>query len=212
MNIALINASPKFRESASGALLNMMKGYLSGAEVSEYAVHKPELSEDTLAGLNAAGAWVFLFPLYIDGIPSHLLSVLARIGEAADISKNKHIYAVVNLGFYEGVQADVSLEIMKNWCERCGFTWGGGAGLGGAGGLAYMPQMPQGKGPRAPFDSALEKLSETAVSRGVTENIYVSIGFPRSLYRLGGQTGWRKMIKANGLKKRDLGRKPELNE
>lgn len=210
MKIALINASPKYKQSASGTLLETMRGYIgsrAGVEVLE--LHKPELPENAPAVLGSADAWVFLFPLYVDGIPSHLLSCLAELEKTSGKTGGRLIYAVVNLGFYEGIQADVSLEIMKNWSDKCGFEWGGGIGVGGAGGLAYMPQTPPGKGPSAPIDKALEELSNTVISRSKSENKYVSIAFPRALYRMGAQAGWRRIIKTNGLKKRDLGRRPE---
>lgn len=218
MKIALINASPKFKDSASGMLLDIMKEYIgSRAEVSVFELHKPELAGDIVSGVTAADACVFLFPLYVDGIPSNLLFCLAELGEKARAAQdergdNIRVYAVVNLGFYEGVQADVALDIMKNWCDKYGLLWGGGAGIGGAGGLAYMPPMPADKGPRAPIDKALKALSEAALSRSATDNIYICIGFPRAFYRMGAQLGWRKIIKSNGLKKSDLGRRPELNK
>ena len=41
------------------------------------------------------------------------------------------------------------------------------------------------------------------------EDRYVSVAFPRFLYKMAGQMGWRQMIKANGGKAKDLGRQPE---
>ena len=42
------------------------------------------------------------------------------------------------------------------------------------------------------------------LKKQVRENIYVSVAFPRFLYKMGTQTGWRQMIKANGGKVKDL--------
>ena len=41
------------------------------------------------------------------------------------------------------------------------------------------------------------------------ENEYVSIGFQRSMYKMGVHMGWRKMIKENGGTEKDLARRPE---
>ena len=82
-------------------------------------------------------------------------------------------------------------------------------GVGGGGGLAMMPKMEPGQGPKAPIDKALLAFADTILNREVQENNYVSVAFPRFLYKLGAQMGWRQMIKANGGKTKDLGKTPE---
>ena len=110
----------------------------------------------------------------------------------------------MNCGFYEGIQAEYSLKILQNWCLKTGFIWSGGIGVGGGGGLAMMPKMEPGYGPKAPIDKALVELSNVILKKQVRENIYVSVAFPRFLYKMGAQIGWRQMIKANGGKVKDL--------
>ena len=41
------------------------------------------------------------------------------------------------------------------------------------------------------------------------ENEYVSIGFPRYMYKMGVHMEWRKMITENGGTEKDLARRPE---
>ena len=65
------------------------------------------------------------------------------------------------------------------------------------------------KGPMAPVCQALAGLWER-ISRGESgENQYCSIAFPRFLYRLAGQMGWRQKIRRNGGQAKDLDRRPE---
>lgn len=150
---------------------------------------------------------MFAYPLYVDGIPGHLLSCLIQLEEAYLQKPEKHIYGIVNCGFYEGVQAEFALKILQNWCEKAGFVWGGGIGVGGGGGLAMMPQMESGQGPKAPIDKALAVLADTILQHKTQENSYVSVAFPRFLYRMGAQMGWRRMIQENGGKAKDLGKR-----
>lgn len=72
-----------------------------------------------------------------------------------------------------------------------------------------MPKVEGGKGPRAPIEKALSVLSDTILKRKAQENQYVSVAFPRFLYRMAAQLGWRQTIKANGGKSRDLGNIPK---
>ena len=210
MRIALINGSPKIQNSASGTLLEDLKKYISErAEIVELRLSKKTISEEQLEELNNADAWVFSYPLYVDGIPSHLLSYLIQLEEVHLQNKNIHIYGIVNCGFYEGNQAELALKVLHNWCKKAGFIWGCGIGIGGGGGLAMMPKMEPGQGPKAPIDYVLKELSDKILQKETLENIYVSVAFPRFLYKMGAQMGWRQMIKANGGKSKDLGKRPE---
>lgn len=72
-----------------------------------------------------------------------------------------------------------------------------------------MQQPKPGRGPKAPIEKALAELADTIRKKEVRENKYVSVAFPRFLYKMGAQFGWRQMIKKNGGKGKDLGKTPE---
>lgn len=210
MRIALINGSPKINNSASGTLLEDLKGYFGEkAEIVEVGFHAATISDEIIEVLAKTEAWVFAYPLYVDGIPGHLLSCLIQLEEVRLQRPQIHIYGIVNCGFYEGIQAEFALKILRNWSVKAGFSWGGGIGVGGGGGLAMMPKSEPGKGPKAPIDAALNAFADIILNKEVQENNYVSVAFPRFLYKMGAQMGWRQMIKANGGKPKDLGRIPE---
>lgn len=63
------------------------------------------------------------------------------------------------------------------------------------------------KGPKVPINKELERFAAQILRCGTQGNRYVSVAFPRFLYRMGAQMGWRQMIKANGGKAKDLGRR-----
>lgn len=210
MRIALINGSPKAKNSASGTLLEDIRRYVGEkAELIEFGFHSSSVSTETIDELTSTDAWVFAFPLYVDGIPGQLLSCLIQLEEARIQNPEIRIYGVANCGFYEGIQAELALQLLQNWCTKTGFLWGGGIGIGGGGGLAMMPKMQPGQGPKAPIDKALATLSEVILKKESQDNKYVSVAFPRFLYKLGAQMGWRQMIKANAGKVKDLKKRPE---
>lgn len=210
MKVALINGSPKANGSASGVLLGDLQAEISGkVEVVELGLHRSAVPEDALAALQSAGVWVFACPLYVDGIPGHLLSCLMQLEKADWMEREKRIYAIVNCGFYEGVQAEYALSVLSNWCGKAGLIWAGGVGIGGGGSLCQMPAAKNGHGPKAPIDRALKMLAEKILQCEAQEEQYVSVAFPRFLYKMAAQMGWRQMIKVNGGKAKDLGRQPE---
>ncbi len=210
MKIALINGSPKGNNSTSHALLEDLKGYWGeDVETVNFGVSSAAISKEKLEELSEMDVWVLAFPLYIDGIPGHLLSCLIQLEEARLQNRQVHIYGIVNCGFYEGIQAELALKLLRNWSIKAGFLWSGGVGVGGGGGLASMPKVEPGHGPKAPIDKALAAFSDSVLKRKVQENMYVSVAFPRFLYQMGAQIGWRQMVRANGGKSGDLGKIPE---
>ncbi len=199
---ALINGSPKPSGSASAVLLKILKEHICG-ELLETALRGPEPGDGCVKALAGADTWVFAFPLYVDGIPSHLLSCLCRLQGLAE-EKHPRIYAVANCGFYEGEQNRLALSVMENFCQRAGCRWCGGVGIGGGGSLTSLPRVPEEKGPMGPVERALRELGDSISAGAARDNWYVTVALPRLMYKLAGQMGWRKMIRANGGRARDL--------
>lgn len=215
MKIALINGSPKTNRSASGTLLADLQKYIAGIntapgtlkpEIAEYSCNIPAISDKIIVELQNTAVLVFACPLYVDGIPAHLLSCLMQLESADWKNHSIHVHGIVNCGFYEGIQAEPALCVLQNWCAKTELIWGGGIGVGGGGALMQMPTMENGHGPKAPVEKALRAMADTICAHGTQENQYVSIAFPRFLYRMAAQMGWRQMVKANGGKTKDLGR------
>ncbi|HHV32443.1 MAG TPA: hypothetical protein GXX74_08605 [Clostridiales bacterium] len=209
MKIALINGSPKVKISASVVLLEELKSLRSSDCLVEYGFHTSFLPQAmNLEELAQQDAAVFAFPLYVDGIPSHLVSCLLQLEKYfIEHPSNLIIYAIVNCGFYEGIQNHHALEMMKNWCIKSGLKWGLGVGIGGGGMLLGLQSVPAGKGPRRNFSAAVIELSEHITAKTSAEDIYISPNIPRIAYKIGAEMGWRQQIKANGLSKKNLFRK-----
>ena len=213
MRIVLINGSPKVKKSASKILLadiknDILKLNTNTATIDEIDLHHSNVSKEALNKLKNAEVWIFAYPLYVDSIPAHLLSCLIQL-EQTDWQNQKYIYGIVNCGFYEGIQAEFALNILQNWCIKTGMIWGGGIGVGGGGSLEQLPSIGNGHGPKAPVEKALSIMADKVIQRKIQENNYVSVGFPRFLYKMAAQMGWRQLIKANGGKTKDLGNRPK---
>lgn len=156
--------------------------------------------------LTGCDALIFAFPLYVDGIPSHLLNCLIQLEMHFSGIKEKDtvVYALINCGFYEGHQAKLALEMMENWCARAGLKWGQGVGIGAGGMLLSIKNVPLGHGPKKSLGKAFKQLSDNILKRTSAGSIFISLNFPRALYKLAAETGWRLAIKNNGLKTKDL--------
>lgn len=208
MRIALINGSPKRKNSASAFLLKELSEKLADCVCTEISLHaRGTVADAAMADLLEVDALVLAFPLYVDGVPSHLLAELCEMQHLLAGRKPLSVYAMVNCGFFEGQQAKVALRIVENWCTRCGFDWCGGIGIGGGGMLLALRNVPAGNGPRKPVSEAIGCLSEMIRENQPMNNRFVSPAFPRLLYKLTAQSGWREEIRKNGLRPKDLSRR-----
>ena len=131
MKTMFINCSPKKRFCASAYFLFLQRLFVGGRKVTE-KLRTPADHDRILKELSDAQAVVFGLPLYVDGIPSHVLRFLEKM-ESYCRENDLHlaVYCVANNGFIEGKQNEPLMQGFQHFCSRTGLTWGGGVGIGG---------------------------------------------------------------------------------
>lgn len=207
MKIALINASPKPAFSGSGNLMEELKKDLrEGTDVRSYEFHRKSISEITVKELLNMDTWVIFCPLYVDALPSHFLSCLMQL-ENAKPNKKIRIYGVINCGFYEGEQTDVAFEVLKNFCDRCGFQFCGGMGIGGGGILSMIQRIAYKKRTKIGVLLKFNILARKIEKGKKYELRYTSITMPRGMYKFGAEATWRITNVLSGNRPKELGRK-----
>lgn len=210
MRIALINASPKCKESASGALINdFLACAYEKCDCTVVRMNKPKLTEDVVESLKACDVWVLFYPVYVDGVPGHILSCLKALENMKHEIGQKYIYAVSNCGFYDGRQGEPSIEIIGHWSKRSGHLFGGGVGIGGGGALTSLLHMKPGDKPKSKIDKSLNFLLVKILEENSFENIYANVSLPRVIYKIAAEHGWEKNLVKNGKKRKDIGAIPK---
>ena len=131
MKTVLINCSPKKRFCASAYFLFLQRLFVCGEKVNE-KLRTPADCACILEQLRDAQAVVFGVPLYVDGVPSHVLRFLEEMETFCRENDLKlSVYCVANNGFIEGKQNEPLMRVYENFCVRAGLAWGGGVGIGG---------------------------------------------------------------------------------
>jgi hypothetical protein len=131
MKTVLINCSPKKRFCASAYFLSLQRLFVSGEKVNE-KLRTPSDHARILEQLRDARAVVFCLPLYVDGVPSHVLRFLEEMLPFCRENGLKiKVYCVANNGFIEGKQNEPLMQVFEHFCTRAGLLWGGGVGIGG---------------------------------------------------------------------------------
>ena len=131
MKTVFIDCSPKKKLSASGFIAAVTRLFVLGKKV-QCKLRTPKDYKMILDEIRDADSVVFSMPLYVDGVPSHILPFLKEMeAEYKDIHSDKRIYVIANNGFIEGRQNEPLMQTMENFCIRSGLTWCGGLGIGG---------------------------------------------------------------------------------
>lgn len=198
--IGLLNGSPKAPGGTSGAILERIGAQLGADTVLLSAKGG---GEEIYVRLNDCEALVIAFPIYADALPSHLLRFLMGWEEYRKSRGGGEckVYAVSHAGFYDAAQCRWSLDMVRNFCARAGLCWCGGVGLGGGVLIAEMA----GSGPVKPLEKAIDAVALAARGGEVlAENLFVSVGMPRWMYKAAGNMGWKSGAKQNGLKAKEL--------
>ena len=207
MKISIINGSPKAIKSNSEILGNYLSSLLKENEIKKYYSISFRLNDENKNEIYNSDVLIFLFPLYVDGIPSNLLKLLVEFEKEKVVNPATRVYCVVNNGFYEGKQNRLAILQIKNWCEKVKARWGQGIGVGAGELLPYLKKCKLEQGPLKNLGKALEKFSINILTLKNDKDIYINPNWLRSLYFFQGSISWILKGRKNNLRVRELFRK-----
>ena len=131
MKTVFINGSPKKKMSVSSHLLGMLRLIVRGQTVQEQVRNQADHAR-VLDALRDADNVVFGLPLYVDGVPSHMLVFMKEMERfCRDNGICLNVYVLSNSGFIEGRQNKPLMMVFERFCERAGLRFLGGMGIGG---------------------------------------------------------------------------------
>ena len=207
MKIIIINGSPKTLKSNSEILGNYLFPLLKENNIKKYYSIYFQLNDKTKNEIYNSDVLIFIFPLYVDGIPSNLLKLLVKFEKENVVRPKTKIYCIVNNGFYEGKQNFLALLHMKNWCKKVNAKWGQGIGIGSGELLPYLKKFKLGQGPLKNLEKILNRFSRNILTLNSDKNIYINPNWPKSLYFIQGSISWILKARKNNLKIRELFKK-----
>ena len=207
MKIIIINGSPKTIKSNSEILGNYLFPLLKENNIKKYYSIYFQLNDKTKNEIYNSDVLIFIFPLYVDGIPSNLLKLLVNFEKENVVRPETKIYCIVNNGFYEGKQNFLALLHMKNWCKKVNAKWGQGIGIGSGELLPYLKKFKLGQGPLKNLEKILNRFSRNILTLNSDKNIYINPNWPKSLYFIQGSFSWILKARKNNLKIRELFKK-----
>jgi hypothetical protein len=208
VRIATINGSQKAGISNSGIISDEINSILeTDHEVHYYVLGTKQLSHEIYREITSSDVIIFLFPLYVDSVPSNMLRMLIdlelyiREESREDIA----VYAIINNGFYEGRQTRIAFEIMQNWCTRAGAKFCGGIGQGAGEMLGATKNMPIYALLFRNLRRGIAELIEKIARKETVPITYLSPSCPRVFWRyMAVHTFWHPLARKNKINKKDL--------
>lgn len=216
--IALLSASPKVdQEWAVSNLLAQRGEALLKSEQSDVVIipvrhalmhHETAVAFDLM---QEADAIVMIFPLYFFCLPAMLTRFLQDFAVQRPMAtKASAVYAIVNCGFPEPEINQEAMRVVEIFARRTGRSFGGGVMIGCGGMVLGAQGAPFMRTVMASIDDLFARVKrEAAVQDLIEVPIAVVVPkFPRKLYFLAGNAGWRSSARKNHLKSKDLYRVP----
>ena len=220
--IYYINGSPRSENSCSQYLISVIEDMLTPGFAQREDIHiakclKTNTQMETFKKIIEADSIIFVFPLYIDSIPSHMLDFLYQFDDYIKEYKSAggricaNVYTIINNGFIEGVQNRNAARIMQHFANSAGLKWRFAIGIGGG---EYMRDsqkdiLAQSKIKKSVYD-ALVKLERDIENTEFTceKNIFVSPMMPKSLFMFLADREWIKKAKKNKVGKKEIYSRP----
>lgn len=222
--VVLISASPRTTaESMSEWLASSGEDCLKEESIHVSRIHVRESilkgrAEPDFETMLHADVLVFLFPLYIFCLPGMLMCFLQDFSQYYNEHKGEarsaKVYAVVNCGFPEPDINREAVRVIQSFSGKINAVFRFGVLIGSGPMICEAKNAPFMKRTLTELDAAFA-LMKTDILNTVlqpVENILISVRFPRKLYFFMGGRGWISSARKNGLKKKDLYRKPYRNK
>lgn len=116
--ISVINCSPKYKSNSFNFIKRLVSKLKDNYQII-YLYH--EEVTDIINKIDKSNVVVFVFPLYVDTVPSKLIKLMEQNIDF----KNKYVYSISNCGFLEKMNNDIAIKIIHNWCLHCNGTFMG---------------------------------------------------------------------------------------
>lgn len=142
MSTLLIDASPKKRFSNSAYFMGFSSWFMKSHSNKCHKIKLPlteKKYDEVFSLIKQVDKVVLATPLYVDGLPSHVLKFLFSLEKYCKEENVKFkMYVISNCGFFEGHQTQNLLSQVQIWCKRANIEWNGGIGIGGGEMLGFL--------------------------------------------------------------------------
>lgn len=216
--IVLISASPKVDQTQAVSAFLAARGeqLCSGSNIAVHTlpVRRALLHHETSAAFDLvqqADAIVLIFPLYFFCMPAMLTRFLQDfVAVYPSSEKTANIYGIVNCGFPEPEINEEAMRVLECFSIQTGRTFLGGVMVGCGGMLLGAAQAPFMRETFEQIDGLFARVKRDVLSESAEEAKIVKTApkFPKWMYFVAGNAGWRSTARKNHLRPKELQNQP----
>lgn len=214
-NMVLINGSPRAGKSTSMELLSQLKTCLEEnaavvtVEAGSSLLHGKQLKD--FERMTQADAMVIAFPLYVYCMPGMLTEFFEEYRQyvnKAGKAIHQDIYAIINCGFPESRINEDAAAVVRQFCNEIRATYCFSILIGGGGMLVPLKNVPFVKKEWRQIHAAFDRIVDGTRNGCVTSDVHIDSKTPKWLFSFIAEMNFSMEAKKNGIKKKDLFRKP----
>ena len=139
MKLAIINGSPRYKNSNSTILINQfLKGFPSRSDIALSYLVGTENRKKALADFVVSDTVLIIFPLYTDCMPG-IVKEFFETMVGVENSKQKKVGFIVQSGFPESIHSVALERYLEKLTKRLGHVYLGTVIKGGVEGIKIMP-------------------------------------------------------------------------
>ncbi|MCK9170865.1 MAG: NAD(P)H-dependent oxidoreductase, partial [Treponema sp.] len=217
--VVFINASPRAQDRTASASFiaraeKQFDDTLFEKEVIQVRKVLDHQRESAFEKIRTADAVVFVFPLYVYCLPGMLTRFLrdyaAFLEKTGQKQNSTAVYTIVNCGFPEPYINEEAEDVIKSFCRQTGMKFRSGILIGGGVMITAAEKAPPVQKLLKQLDEAFLAVTADILAPGTLQvkDVQVRINFPHGLFYFIGSLNWKAQAKHNGLKVRDMYRRP----
>lgn len=191
--VMVVNASPRAPKSNSKQYAKLFSQYCRLD--TEYCEVKKSNHSALCQMVGECADILFVFPLYVDGIPSTLLNFLKTLEGNAPLKKPT-ISVIVNCGFIEPCQNDVAVEMVQLFASENGYPFGSVLKIGSGEAILRTPFRR--------FVKARMRKFAISIERRRYDIFQVTMPLPKKMFIKASTSYWVGYGKANNVSKEQM--------
>lgn len=191
--VMIVNASPRAPKSNSKQYAKLFSAYCRLD--TEYCEVRKSNHFALCRMIENCSDIVFVFPLYVDGIPVTLLNFLKTLEENAPLQKPA-ISVVINCGFIEPHQNDIAVQMVRLFASKNGYPFGSAFKIGGGEAILTTPFRFFVKAGMKKFAASLEKQRYNT--------FHVTMPITKKMFIKASTAYWENYGKRNGISKEQM--------
>lgn len=213
MKIMIITGSPKPNGGTTSLLVDQLKksilSHKSDVDFVTFNIRSNFLPDSEYENLENYDVLIIATPLYVDNLPSHVLTQLIKIEEYLNSKKGEKstaknkllVYGLLNCGFYESKYNSLALRIIRMWAIKSGLIFASGLGLGGGEMINVVEEkFSLNSGPLKVIKQSLDNFGEIISKKKCATNNFCSPAIPRWVFIKAANISFcKENAKKNGL-------------